>query len=217
MAECRGKGIGGVEEGGHLVGGDVQGALQHGSHLLLAGGAVASNGHLDFAGFVLGDGHVAAQCGRHGHALGAPQFEHGLHVLAVERGLDGHLVGQELFDDAGHSLEDAAQAQVVVLHAVEFNHPHGNELGLLAVDAQQAISHDVGAWVDAYDDALEVEFAHGCEGVEGCGSVQCISTSLPSMLKFMCASTVALSSVRATMYHLSRCRSGKAAKVCSSL
>jgi hypothetical protein len=56
-------------------------------------------------------GNVAVDGGGDGHALGAPQLEHRLHVLAEEkRGLDGQLVGQILADDARHTLVDTPPA-----------------------------------------------------------------------------------------------------------
>ena len=102
------KGIGGVELHVHVFFGDVEHSLQHAGYLLFGCAAVASDGHLDFAGLVFGDGNVAHDGGGDGYSLGAAQLEHGLDVLSEEGGLDGHLVGMVGVDDAGDALEDFA-------------------------------------------------------------------------------------------------------------
>ena len=128
--------------------------MQHHGYLLLAGGTVAGDGHFYLPGLVFGDGNFAVESGDHRHALRPTQLEHRLDVLAVERCLDGHLVGQILVDDAAHALIDVAQAHVMVLHAVEPQHTHDDEFRFLAVHPQQGISHNISARVDADDDIL---------------------------------------------------------------
>ena len=154
VAQGSGQCVGGIEQGGHFLLVYTQRALQHHRHLLLAGGTVAGNGHFDLAGLIFGNGYLAVQGGNHRHTLGAAQLEHRLHVLAVERCLDGHLVGQVLLDDAAHTLIDVPEPQVVVLHAAQLQHAHDDEFGFLAVYAKQGITHDIGARVDADDDIL---------------------------------------------------------------
>ena len=154
MAQRGSQGIGGIKQGRHLALVDAQRALQHHRHLLLAGGTIAGDGHLDLAGLILGDGYIAVQGGDHRYALGTAQLEHRLHILAIEGGLDGHLVGQVLGNDAAHAFIDVPQPHVVILHAVELQHAHHNELGFLAVHAQQGVAHHIGARVDADNDIL---------------------------------------------------------------
>lgn len=170
------EGIGGIELYVHVLGGDVEHALEHASHLLFGGGAVAGDGHLDFSWFVFGDGDVAHDGGCDGHPLGATEFEHGLYVLAVEGCFDGHFVGLVGVDDGGDALEDFAQTEVVALVFFQFYHAHGHEGGFVACHTQYAITHHVGAGIDSKDDFLYVGFLCGhCAVMRlcGCAVVRC--------------------------------------------
>ena len=56
---------------------------------------------------------MAADGGRHGHALCASEFQHRLYVFSEERGLDGHFVRQIALDDTRDALEDASEFQAI--------------------------------------------------------------------------------------------------------
>ena len=160
VAVGRGEGVGGVHEVAHLRGGDAEHAAEHVAHLLLAGAAVAGDGHLYLQRGVFRDGDVAAQGGRYGHALGAPQLEHRLHVFPEEGGFDGHLVGQEPFDDAGHAVVYVLELEICVLALAQVDDAHRHERRPVARDAQQAVAHDVRARVDAQYDSFFFRFCH---------------------------------------------------------
>lgn len=86
----------------------------------------------------------------------APELEHRLHVLAEEWRLDGHLVGQKFVDDARHAFEDSAQLEVWIVQRAQVDDTHCHHARLRVQHAQDAIAHDIGARVDAENDALLV-------------------------------------------------------------
>ena len=148
MGKGRGEGIGGVKKVWHLLLGDIEQTPQHLGHAFLCGGAVARYGLLDGERRILGDGYVAAECGGHGHSLGASELEHRLHVLAVEGGLDGKL------NKTRHPLENTRQTPIMAFEFVELYHTHHHNLGLFAVHAEHSIAHHIRAGINTHDDPL---------------------------------------------------------------
>lgn len=66
--------IGGIHEAWHVVGAQLEHALEHVGHLLLAGRAIARDGHFDFQRSIFVDGNVAADGCGYGHALRPPNL-----------------------------------------------------------------------------------------------------------------------------------------------
>ena len=198
------EGIGGVELHVHVFLGDVEHALQHAGYLFFGGGAVAGDGHLDFARLVFGDGDVAHDGGCDGYALGAAELEHGLHVLAEEGGFDGHFVGLVGVDDGGDALEDFAQTQVVAFVFLEHDDAHGHEFGFVAFRLQDSVSHDVGAGVNSQDDFLYVGCVccHCAVGQRWGYSMTSIMVGKPTTLFLNIFKRSSLSALPSDEYHL---------------
>ena len=154
VAESGCEAVGGVKFAGHLILRDLQVALYHACDLLLGGSAVAGDGLLDTHRDVFGDGDIAREGCRHRHTLGAAELEHTLDVLPEEGGFDSQLVRVEFIDEALHPLEDALEAEVMVLVLAEADDPESQETCLLPTDLDEAVAHDDGPGVDAHDDAL---------------------------------------------------------------
>ena len=147
---CR-QGIGGIEVLLHLLGVQLQYALQHARHLFLRRTSVARQSHLYLHGGIFVDGHIVLYGSRNGHALCTSQLQHRLHVFAEERRLDGQFVGQVLADDARDAFVDVSQFQVRVAHLVQVYDAQCYGRGLVAHDAQHPVPHQVRARVDAHD------------------------------------------------------------------
>jgi len=64
------------------------------------------------------------------------------------------VVRVEFIDEALHPLEDALEAEVMVLVLAEADDPESQETCLLPTDLDEAVAHDDGPGVDAHDDAL---------------------------------------------------------------
>ena len=146
------EGIGGIELHVHVFLGNMEHALEHACHLFFGGGTVACNCHLDFAGFVFGDGYVAHDGSGDGYTLSTPKFEHGLYVLAKEGGFDCQFVGVVGINDGSDALENFAQTEIVAGVFFEFDDTHSQKFGFVAHDTQYAIAHHIGAGVNAEDD-----------------------------------------------------------------
>ena len=86
--------------------------------------------------------------------MGAAELEHTLDVLPEEGGFDSQLVRVEFIDEALHPLEDALEAEVMVLVLAEADDPESQETCLLPTDLDEAVAHDDGPRVDTHDDAL---------------------------------------------------------------
>ena len=85
---------------------------------------------------------------RHGHALRPSQLEHRLHILAVERCLQGHLIWLELIHQRQHAIEDFLQSQFVTFVFTQLNHAKLQQRQLAALRQDYTISHHVGAGVE---------------------------------------------------------------------
>ena len=145
----RGQRIRGIEERSRHVIVQLQHALQHVRHLLLACLSVARYRHLDFQRGIFRYRYVSLQGSCHSHPLRTPQLEHRLHVLPEERRLDGQLVRQVRLDDSAHPLTDVCQLQVVVGILAEVYHPQREHLRLRVHNVQHPISHQVRTRVNA--------------------------------------------------------------------
>lgn len=145
------EGVRGVEVLRHLVSRDGEHALEHGGNLLLGGIAVARDGHFYFQRSVLSDRDLALDSGCDGYALGTAELEHGLDILAEERGLDGHFVGQVSLYDSRELSEDSAQSEVRVRDFVQVDDAVSDERGLVGLDGDHAVAHVVCARVNAQD------------------------------------------------------------------
>ena len=143
------KGIGGVHIGEHGLLRNVQEALQHTRHLLFAGTAVARDGLLDFQRGVLVDGHIATDGCGDGHSLRASEFEHTLHVLTAEGGLDGQFVGQVFLNDTAHALVDSSEFEIAISAFPQVDDAHRQHRHPLPLDLYSTIAQHIRAGVNA--------------------------------------------------------------------
>ena len=148
------QGIGGIHERAHLGIGNVQHALQHIGHLLLAGLAVAGNGHLDFQRSVFRYRDVTAQGSDNGYPLSTSQFQHRLYVFPEKRRFDGQFVRQIGSDDSPHPFVNMFQLEVGVGTAPKVDYPQGEHLRPGTGYLQHTVSHNIGTWVNAQNDFL---------------------------------------------------------------
>ena len=119
VAESGCEAVGGVEFAGHLILRDLQVALYHACDLLLGAAPLPVMACLIRHRDVFGDGDIAREDCCHRHTLGAAELEHTLDVLPEEGGFDSQLVRVEFIDEALHPLEDALEAEVMVLVLAE--------------------------------------------------------------------------------------------------
>ena len=84
-----------------------------------------------------------------GCALGTPQLQHRLHVLAKEGGFDCHLVGQIAIDDTCDAFEDMSEFHIGIRELTQVDHAHRDHLRLSIHHLQQPIAHQVSSWVNA--------------------------------------------------------------------
>ena len=160
MAVGGGQGIGRIKELGHILLVKMEHALQHPGHLLLAGGTGSGYGHLYLHGSILGDGHAVVYGSGYCNALRTAELEHGLHVLAKERGLDCHLIGQIGVNYAVHALEYMSQFKIHIVLLTHIDNAHGHYLRLLILHFYNAVAHDVGSRVNAQNDFLSQLNSH---------------------------------------------------------
>ena len=127
--------------------GKTENALQNGSHLFFGGIAIPCNTLFDNGGFILGIGQVATNGSPDSHTLRLAEFEHGLHILAGKRGLDGKMVGMVRVDDALGGVEDFADAEMEVGNLAQIKHIHDYQLGFGTIGVEEAISQNLCARV----------------------------------------------------------------------
>ena len=166
MAVCGGEGVRGVHELGHLSLVYMKHPLQHPCHLFLRSSSVAGQSHFYLQRSVLVDRDVALDGSGDGDALRTAELQHGLDVMAEERGLDGELVGKILFYDARHALENVAQLEIRVAHLAHVYDAHAYQRSLVARDLYGAVAHDVRAGVYAQDNLFRG--IHLMYGVASC-------------------------------------------------
>lgn len=154
------KRIGGIHEFRHVLLVYPQKPLQHSCHLFLRRLALARDGHLDFQRGIFVNGHRMVYGSSYGNSLRASEFKHRLDILAKERGFNGHLVGKVFIYDTRHALEYLSKAQIGVSLLTHVYHAHGHKACLVATHGQHAISHDIGARVNAQDDFLTYNVFH---------------------------------------------------------
>ena len=92
-----------------------------------------------------------------------------MHVLPEEGRLDGKFVGEVLLHRTRHALKYPRQPLVVALKLAQLDDTHDHHRKLLAVDAEHAIAHDVGAGVDSHYYPLEVEVGIPGDAIAGRG------------------------------------------------
>jgi len=126
-------------------------AADNGGDLLLGGRSASRDALLDAHRGVFRNGQAAAQRRCHGHALRPSQFEHRLHVLAEERRFERHFARGVLVDQRPDPFEDIAQFDVRIRKLVQVDVAQDDRAHAASVDLQYAVTHVVGAGVDAHD------------------------------------------------------------------
>ena len=128
---------------------DVKILLQDACYLLLRRIAVSRDGHFDFQRRILKNRDITFQRSSHCYALCPSQLQHTLHVLSVERSLDGKLVGMIRIDQPQDTLEDFLQPEVIVYVFSQLDDAHRLELWFVVQHQQDTVSHNDGTRVDA--------------------------------------------------------------------
>ena len=94
--------------------------------------------------------------GGNSRTLCATKFQHRLHILTKEGGLDSHLVGQVNIDDTSYALEDMTKFEIGIGKLAQIDNAHRHHLCLTVDNFQQAVAHEVGTRVDAQYDFLHI-------------------------------------------------------------
>ena len=93
-----------------------------------------------------------------GNALGTSKLEHALYVLAEERCLDCHAVGQIALNDAAYALMDVSELEVRVGKLAKVDDAKSKHLRLLVHDTKYTVTHDARPRVYSKDDLFHLTF-----------------------------------------------------------
>lgn len=116
MAYSRSERVGGIEV--PLFERVPEETLQHGSYLRFLCIAIAGNRLLNGFGGIFGDFEALCDGRSDSDTLGAPQFQHGLRVFAVKRGLNGHRRRAVKINEPLQPFENTLQALGMALKPV---------------------------------------------------------------------------------------------------
>lgn len=116
MAYSRSERVGGIEV--PLFERVPEETLQHGSYLRFLCIAIAGNRLLNGFGGIFGDLEAFCDGRSDSNALGTSQFQHGLRILAVKRGFNGHGNGAVKINEPLQALENTLQALGMALKPV---------------------------------------------------------------------------------------------------
>lgn len=152
MTDGRGQPIGGIELWRQRIG--LQDRLQHGRYLFLGRATISSDGLLDPLGGVLHIRDIPTEGSSYGHALGAPELEHALYVLAEELGLYRHLIGTVLIDQLYEAVIDALESLAVLIVLVELDAACSEHTHLASLHQDEAIAQHGGTGVYPQDDTF---------------------------------------------------------------
>ena len=148
MAERQRKRVSGVEV--FIINLYAKSFLGHQADLLLGGRAVAADGDLGLAGGVFVDLSPSGQGRNHRRALGPPELEDDLGVLAVERGLDGHALRVVDVTQGADLLGDHLQLVIRRAYLAQVEHAHVHILRLAGrIYAHNPETKNVGPGIDA--------------------------------------------------------------------
>ena len=152
MAHRYGQRVRGIEE--LRVQGHLECFLHQQFHLFLGSIAPACNGHLHFSGRIFENRYLPMQAGGDGRSLRPPQFEHGLHVLAVKGGLNGQVIRGITVHQGPYSLENPTEFQEMILLLPEVDHAHIHIMDALFIYENDPVTKEIGSGVDAEYDPL---------------------------------------------------------------
>ena len=152
MAKSNGQCVGGVVLIGCVF--YLEDRLQHTGHLLLRSIAVSGDGLLYFFRGIFGYRQSVFECGRHGHPLGATQFEHALNVLSEEGCFDGEFGGFVLADESADRGMNDLQSFDAVFCLAGFEYAQIDETRLLSAHPNDRIPHHHGTGVDPQNDLI---------------------------------------------------------------
>ena len=123
MAHCDCNGIGGIEFFGKFL--YFQQFLQHCGYLFLRGGTIASDCQLYLSRCIFKYRYCALKSRCDGCTLSSSQFQHRLHVFALERRLNCNFVGMKSVNKLCRALEDVFQFGEMVVHLAHIYNTEG--------------------------------------------------------------------------------------------
>ena len=145
MAHGNGEGIRRIQE--FLLDVNAQYPLQYCADLVLGGGPVPGHCHLGLSRGILRDGDSPRGGGEHCGSLGTAEFQDDLGVLAVERGLQCHLVRGEPVTYIPDFPEDAAELGIGVILLPEIDYAHVQVVWLAVFNTDDPEAKNVGSGV----------------------------------------------------------------------
>ena len=147
MAQCDGKGIGGIEVLRLDI--DVQGLPYHNFDLFLGRCTVAADGYLGLSRGIFRDWDSSLRGGDDGCTLGTAELEDDLGVLPVERGLDGQVGRGILRDEFLHAGIDVRQLLEGIGDLPEVEDSHRDIVRALLINGNDPETKDVGSGIDS--------------------------------------------------------------------
>lgn len=127
---------------------DLENRLQHTRYLIFGCVAVSGDGLFYFFRSIFRYRKIKLQRCGHRHTLGSPQFQHTLHILSKEGGFDGEFGGFVFADQPAYGFMDQLQPLDPLFGFARFKYPEVNQMHLLALHPNDAITHDHGTRVN---------------------------------------------------------------------
>ena len=158
VAECGTKSIGGIHKMRHLAVGYVKHSTQHICNLFLRRRTVAGYSQLNLHWSIFVYWNLTAYGSCYGNTLSTTQLEHTLDILAEEWCLNGKFVGKKRGYKPLDTRKNLTEFHVHVLAFAEIDYTHRYETGMVAVHANESISHDIGSRVYPHDDPVVGRF-----------------------------------------------------------
>lgn len=121
----------------------------HVRHLIFTCVPVARHRLFNTSGRVFHDRNIARQGSGHHNPLRPAQLQHGLHVFTEEWVFNRHLVGVVLIDQPQNGFVEFLELQLVGRIFAQLNNAMLNHSHHARFNGNDAITGDLGAWVDS--------------------------------------------------------------------